>query len=501
MKLKKVYFYLICLLFFTVVGSSQVFAAEASWAVTGVLQNNSAKAYDGYTLFDFGAATYLIDMKGHLRMKWEWESGGTTELLENGHLLRHEAAEGGSVPNLRWGGESGQISEYDWYGNLIWRYVINEDNEISHHWISRTSKGTTLVMVWERISYDDAVDAGRDPSTLNNSDCRNSVNPGPGRYICDLWPDKIVELDSSNPADVKEIWTWRAWDHMVQDFDPEKDNYGNVADNPDKIDINFRFPIERNSHRASADFGHANKVTYYEEGGKGRVILNLRVFGEFFVIDYDSKKIIDRWGNPCSSKRGECPSYMNNGEQQLFGPHASNRVAEDSPGAGNMVIWDNGWMRPASISIPGGFAGIQSRALEVDLKREGREPFSTSPADIVWQYMGNSSMYSAFVGDARRLPNGNTLMSSSIEGHFLEVTPEGEIVWEYVVPLNGDSYLCVARDSDFVSNFTGVVRRYATDFSGFAGKHLWGHWEVGPLNENCWPSGKEILDHLTSLQP
>ena len=34
------------------------------------------------------------------------------------------------------------------------------------------------------------------------------------------------------------VWQWRAWDHLIQDYDPSKPDYGVVADHPEKIDIN-----------------------------------------------------------------------------------------------------------------------------------------------------------------------------------------------------------------------------------------------------------------------
>jgi hypothetical protein len=41
------------------------------------------------------------------------------------------------------------------------------------------------------------------------------------------------------------------------------------------------------------------------------------------------------------------------------------------------------------------------------------------------------------MGNAQRLPNGNTLITESAFGRFFEVTREGEIVWEYVNPFFG----------------------------------------------------------------
>ena len=48
-----------------------------------------------------------------------------------------------------------------------------------------------------------------------------------------------------------------------------------------------------------------------------------------------------------------------------------------------------------------------------------------------------SSFYSSFVSSAQRLPNGNTMITEGHDGRIFEVTPEQEIVWEYMSPYTG----------------------------------------------------------------
>ncbi|KYN92271.1 hypothetical protein A3219_21425 [Salmonella enterica] len=38
------------------------------------------------------------------------------------------------------------------------------------------------------------------------------------------------------------------------------------------------------------------------------------------------------------------------------------------------------------------------------------------------------------MGSAQRLANGNTFICESAFGRLFEVTPEGETVWEYIIP-------------------------------------------------------------------
>ncbi len=64
--------------------------------------------------------------------------------------------------------------------------------------------------------------------------------------------------------------------------------------------------------------------------------------------------------------------------------------------------------------------------------------------EIVWEYTGESSgrpgwtFQSSFISSARRLPNGNTLIDEGYNGRFFQVTPKGEIVWEYISPFFGN---------------------------------------------------------------
>jgi hypothetical protein len=59
-----------------------------------------------------------------------------------------------------------------------------------------------------------------------------------------------------------------------------------------------------------------------------------------------------------------------------------------------------------------------------------------STNEIAWKYQEASAdnFYSSRISNAQRLPNGNTLINEGLFGRFFEVTPAGEVVWEYVIP-------------------------------------------------------------------
>jgi hypothetical protein len=113
---------------------------------------------------------------------------------------------------------------------------------------------------------------------------------------------------------------------------------------------------------------------------------------------------------------------------QTSGQHDAHIIPEGLPGAGNMLVFDNegpAGFPPARLSVQ-----LGSRVLEIDpIKNE-----------IVWQYTAldsqqpNWGFYSSFISSARRLPNGNTLIDEGMTGRIFQVTPKGEIAWEYVNP-------------------------------------------------------------------
>ncbi len=86
---------------------------------------------------------------------------------------------------------------------------------------------------------------------------------------------------------------------------------------------------------------------------------------------------------------------------------------------GNILIFDNGSHRQ---HLPTPF----SRVIEVDPKTN----------EVVWEYSDSPqyNFFSPYVSGARRLANGNTLVTEGMFGRMFQVAPEGEVVWEYIDP-------------------------------------------------------------------
>jgi hypothetical protein len=87
---------------------------------------------------------------------------------------------------------------------------------------------------------------------------------------------------------------------------------------------------------------------------------------------------------------------------------------------GNVLVFNNGTRR---WTLPLVFSSV----IEVD-------PLS---GDVAWEYRDSSAMlsfFSSYISGAQRLPNGNTLITEGLPGRIFEVTPGGEIVWEFISP-------------------------------------------------------------------
>ena len=92
-------------------------------------------------------------------------------------------------------------------------------------------------------------------------------------------------------------------------------------------------------------------------------------------------------------------------------------------------------------------------------------------SEIVWEYQGDPSIsfYSFHISGAERLANGNTLICEGAPGRIFEVTPEQEIVWEYINPMPGRT---VARGMPNTPVSLFRAHRYEANHPGLRGKEL-----------------------------
>ena len=174
----------------------------------GIFQNDSLSV-NGYTLFSNNKITYLVDNCGNLVNTWEsdFNSNSAIYLLENGNLLR-SARIGGAFSG---GGIGGRIELFNWEGDLLWWHNYATTAYHQHHDLEPLPNGNILVLAWEAKTEVEAVEAGRNPLTTSPNG---------------IWPEQIVEVEMAGTNEINVVWRWHVWDHLVQDLDVEKDNYG-----------------------------------------------------------------------------------------------------------------------------------------------------------------------------------------------------------------------------------------------------------------------------------
>lgn len=153
-----------------------------------------------------------------------------------------------------------------------------------------------------------------------------------------------------------------------------------------------------------ADPLHANAVKQIDEedtanfvvGRAGHVLLSFRETGTLAVLDPHREEVVWAVRGPWFAQHD--PDVLANGNLLLF----DNQGAHDGPEGSSRVI-----------------------------------EFDPLTMRIVWQYAGTARqpLMSEIRSDQQRLANGNTLITESDGGRLVEVTPQGEVVWEFVNPV------------------------------------------------------------------
>ena len=444
------------------------------------------RAYNGYTLFGAKGGSYLIDMEGYVVHTWS-KVRTNPRFLANGNILDSSTDD----PSRGSG-----FVEVDWDDNVVWRYTETRPDYAPHHDFKRifnTKLGayTTLYIANKSITHDQAIAAGCDPS----------------RNYKDAQMDAIVEVD----MDGNIAWEWWFFDHVVQDIDPTKTNYvgqgKTIGDYPGRINLNLPGrPVKR-------DWLHCNSLDYHPE--LGHIVTN-SVQGEFYVIDHDGTFVagdlqasielaaseagdfLYRFGDPARHQQGDPPSVLEDwtqctvGHKQIGGSHDVHWIDDGLPGAGHFLVFNNGQYlfdrtcQSYAVEINGCLnAAGQDTDYYVNPPDAGYTQWKPENKDthkqkrdvsnqIVWQYgsKSNQGFFSHIGSGCQRLANGNTLICAMTEGHLLEVTEGGELVWEYINPINTDGIREVNVDQYPMNNAMFRAYRYTADHPALASRDL-----------------------------
>ena len=409
--------------------------------INSILNDNIS--YQGYTLYapEYTKNTYLIDNDGNTVHMWEGDyiQGMGTYLLENGNLIRTDLSKSNpTFPLAILGGQTGHVGIYTPSGENIWDFTYSTDQHILHHDIEPLPNGNFLLLSWTYKTGEQAINAGRNPSITSNK----------------LFIDYIIEVKPNGQNDADIVWEWHLWDHIIQDYDSSKANYGNVKNHPELIDINYR-----DEYADFADFTHINSIDYHEE--YDQILLSVRNFNEIWIIDHSTTTqqaaghsggrygkggdILYRWGNPQTYRAGEQQ------DQQFYHQHDATWIPEGYPGEGNILVFNN--LNPSDNNH---YSTVEEITPPVDDNgRYYKFGASYGPSEPTWQYASENlfDFQSNHLSSAQRLPNGNTLLCEGAKGKFSEVTSTGDIVWTYT-------------NSKGIPNHVFKVHRYSPNHPG-----------------------------------
>jgi len=397
---------------------------------TGVTIYDPDKCWNGYTIFqarELGAL--LIDMNGREVQLWKGLHGFPNKLLPGGYVLGHTGERNAAF------GMQDQIDlvQVDWEGNIVWkfdRYEYIEDPGEEPQWMARQHHD--YQREGNPVGYyvpgmDPLVDRGNTLILCH----KNLKNPKISEKL--LLDDVIIETT----WDGEIVWEWVCSDHF--------DEYGfsEAAKN-----ILCRDPNIRPVGGGIGDWMHINSMSvlgpnkWYDAGDErfhpDNIIWDGRETNIIAIIDKKTGKIVWKVG----------PDYDTSEELKqlgwIIGQHHAHMIPRGLPGEGNILVFDNGGWAGYGSPNPGSPKGIKNALRDYSRVLE----FDPITLKIVWQYtpaeagfvmpVDANRFYSPFISSAQRLPNGNTLITEGSGGRIIEVTPNHEIVWEYISPYWGE---------------------------------------------------------------
>ncbi len=415
-----------------IVISSPVIYAVVSVYPTGTTIYQPDKTWNGYTLLDAadGDGVTLIDMNGNILRRWPELAGmGPYRMFPGGYVM------GGNVSRRPYQ-ESVALVEFNWEGEEVWRFdridmvaapTVDEDEEID---------GDSASMVWASRQHHDWQRTGNpigyySPELLPQAMSGDTLILGHKNVTNLAVSDKRLEDDYIYEVSWggKVLWEWLASDHI--------DEFGFSLEARNAIYRSVPF----NEARQSADWLHINSATYlgpnkwYDAGDERfnpqHIMISSRTANIIAIIARDGS-IVWRMG----------PDYTVTPELaavgQIIGQHNPHLIPLGLPGAGNLLVFDNGGIGGYGNANPAAPEGINS------MTRDSSRVLEINPVtfEVVWEYSLNGTerfqFYSWYVSNAQRLPNGNTMINEGMNGRVFELTEDKELVWEFVSPFFSD---------------------------------------------------------------
>ena len=430
----------------------------------GLLSFDDNLGVGGYTFIfpEYQSDIFLLNKCGEIVHQWEDDPaarpGAVAYLLENGNILRSKyyVDNPGSVSTS--GGAGGIIELVSWDNETLWTYKVDDSTQIQHHDIHFTPHGTIMMIIWQKKELDEIVANGFD--TLSY-------------FQRSILTDYIIEID---PITDSIIWEWHAWDHLIQDHDSTKANFGIVADHPERIDINYlEYTFEK------TDWLHCNSIDYNPI--LDQVIINSKHFNEFWIIDRSTTSaeaagtsggnstqggdLLYRWGNPKAYQSGETS------DRQLFSQHDvqwidENDINPDYEFFGKIALYNN--------HIETGLSLGQILAPEFDTTTfsytQSNGTFLPETFSKEVSHPDTTRNYSTAASSIQIIGDGSVIMCAGRQGRTFELNPDGEVAWEYVTPLKNGNPVTQGFNLALSENFTFQAQRYLATYPAFIGKTL-----------------------------
>ena len=412
----------------------------------GVRVYKPNKTWKGYTLLNAFTPTgsekngnnVLIDMDGNVVNEWQFGLGfaAAVKMLPGGHIVG-AMSDGMAM--------SGVLTQLDWEGNTVQEWTDTR----AHHDHQREGSPCGYYA------------PGQTPLTHYGSVLTLEQHEEDRKDICCEKPehaDKLVVSDYIRELswDGMELFHWEISDY----FHDEMLGLDEWAKKGIQQGLSYAGPASM-ADVLPEDWSHGNAVAWLGPNKWWREYHDIRFHPDNIIADFRSLNItvIIARHDMGNYHQGDIvwrlgPDYSTAGEDykvgQIIGQHMAHMIPMSLPGAGNILIFDNG-----------GASGYG--ALVAGLRDADGEPLGTWPntyrmfsrvleinpvtKQVVWEYKqpapsedlngdgyirGNEKLfYSNLMSGAQRLPNGNTLITEADVGRVFEVTESGEVVWEY----------------------------------------------------------------------
>ncbi|HEY6457214.1 MAG TPA: aryl-sulfate sulfotransferase [Steroidobacteraceae bacterium] len=396
-------------------------ASGAAWSSptvypTGTTIYYPARTWSGFTVISaLGTpAVLVIDMNGNLVKRWDDydnSAGGPARVLPGGVII---AAAGARPPHQ----ESLEILERDFGGKVIWQF--------GHNLQVQAPDGTSIWALrqhhdWQRADFPAGYySPGATPAAIG---ARTLILTHVSKLMPDiaavtLEDDRLIEVTPDGNID----WEWTAGEH-IGEFRFSAAARAAIKASPGP-----------NAARNGFDWLHTNAATYigpnhWFDAGDQRfapdnVLISSRQASLLAIVARNGS-IVWQLG-PDFSQTKQLQAIG-----QIIGQHNAHIIPKGLPGAGNVLVFDNGGASGYGFTTPlapkgaDGLARPNSRVLEIN-------PVTL---ELVWKYEALGKFYASNISGAQRLVNGNTLITEGPDGRVFEVTPDGKIVWEYINPL------------------------------------------------------------------